>query len=102
MSTVFSGERIDAVSAMKCTPQNAMTSASAAAALARQAERVADVVGDVLHLGHLVVVGQDDRVASRGERADLGGQRATFVGRQGRWDQWGWGAMGRFMAHAPG
>ena len=31
-STVFSGERIDAVSAMKWTPQNAMTSSSAAAA----------------------------------------------------------------------
>ena len=31
-STVFSGERIDAVSAMKCTPQNAITSASVRAA----------------------------------------------------------------------
>ena len=31
-STVFSGDRIDAVSAMKCTPQNAITSASVAAA----------------------------------------------------------------------
>ena len=30
--TVFSGERIDAVSAMKWTPQNAITSASVAAA----------------------------------------------------------------------
>ena len=32
MITVFCGDRIDAVSAMKCTPQKAMTSASAAAA----------------------------------------------------------------------
>src|SRR3954454_6818978 len=31
-STVFSGESTDAVSAMKCTPQNAMTGASVAAA----------------------------------------------------------------------
>jgi hypothetical protein len=29
----------------------------------RQPERVAHVVGDVLDLGHLVVVGEDDRVA---------------------------------------
>ena len=33
--------------------------------LAREAERVADVVGHVLHLGHLVVVGEDHRVALR-------------------------------------
>ena len=32
ISTVFSGERIEAVSAMKWTPQNAITSASVAAA----------------------------------------------------------------------
>ena len=31
-STVFSGDSIDAVSAMKCTPQNAITSASVFAA----------------------------------------------------------------------
>ena len=31
-STVFSGERIEAVSAMKCTPQKAITSASVRAA----------------------------------------------------------------------
>jgi len=30
--TVLSGDRIDAVSAMKCTPQNAMTEASVRAA----------------------------------------------------------------------
>ena len=40
-----------------------------------EAERVAHVVGDVLDLGQLVVVGQDDRVALAGERADLGLQR---------------------------
>ena len=38
---------------------------------ARQAERVADEVGDVLHLGALVVVRQDDGVALAGERLDL-------------------------------
>ncbi len=31
-STVFSGERIDAVSAMKCTPQKAITGSAVAAA----------------------------------------------------------------------
>ena len=39
--------------------------------LAREAERVADVVRDVLHLGALVVVGQDHGVLRRGERADF-------------------------------
>ena len=39
--------------------------------LAREAERVADVVGDVLHLGHLVVVGEDHGAALAGERAHL-------------------------------
>src|SRR5262249_21923176 len=39
--------------------------------LARKAERVPDVVGDVLHLGHLVVMGEDDRVALAREGAHL-------------------------------
>ena len=65
ISTVFSGERIEAVSAMKWTPQKAIASASVAAAWRESAERVAHVVGDVLDLGHLVVVGQDDGVALR-------------------------------------
>ena len=39
--------------------------------LLREAERVADVVGDLLDLGQLVVVGEDDRAALGGERADL-------------------------------
>ena len=64
-STVFFGERIAAVSAMKCTPQKTMTSASRLRRLARQAERVADEIGDVLHLGALVVVREDDRVPRR-------------------------------------
>ena len=38
-------------------------SPSAARGLPREAERVADVVGDVLDLGHLVVVGEDHGVA---------------------------------------
>ena len=39
---------------------------------AREAERVADEIGDVLHLGPLVVVGEDDGVAIAGEGLDLG------------------------------
>ena len=61
--TVLSGQRIEAVSAMKWTPQKAITALSTAAAALREPERVADVVGHVLDLGHLVVVGEDDRVA---------------------------------------
>ena len=70
-STVFSGERIEAVSAMKCTPQNAITSSVGGGGLDREPERVADVVRDVLDLGQLVVVGQDHGAALAGERADL-------------------------------
>ena len=51
MSTVFSGARIFAVSAMKWTPQKTIVLASLAAAMRRQRQRVADVVGDVLDLG---------------------------------------------------
>ena len=40
--------------------------------LLREAQRVADEVGHVLHLGHLVVVGEDDGAALLGERAYLG------------------------------
>ena len=69
--TVLSGERIEAVSAMKWTPQNAITSASVARRLARELQRVAGEVGDVLELGQLVVVGEDDGVALGGERPDL-------------------------------
>ena len=39
--------------------------------LAREAERVADEVGDVLHFGALVVVREDDRVLLARERLDL-------------------------------
>ena len=39
---------------------------------AREAERVADEIGDVLHFGSLVVVGEDDGVAVAGEALDLG------------------------------
>ena len=62
-------------------------------ALVREAERIADVVGDVLHLGELVVVGEDDRVAlgarARGPRP-AGRGRPRARGRAG--DQAGpWG-----------
>jgi hypothetical protein len=39
--------------------------------LAGQPQRVADVVGDVLDLGHLVVVGEDHGVALGRERSHL-------------------------------
>ena len=70
-STVLPGLRIEAVSAMKWTPQKAITSASVAAAWRERPERVAHEVGHVLDLGHLVVVGEDDGVALLGERAHL-------------------------------
>ena len=50
--------------------------------LAREAERVAHVVGDVLDLRHLVVVGEDDRVALRRERADLLAEGSDLGGRE--------------------
>src|SRR2546423_1228230 len=40
--------------------------------LAGEAQGVADEVGHVLHLGDLVVVGEDHRVAPAGQLADLG------------------------------
>ena len=39
--------------------------------LLREPERVADVIGDVLDLGQLVVVGEDHRAALARERPDL-------------------------------
>ena len=63
---------------MKWTPQKAITSASVGGRLAREAERVAEVVGDVLDLGQLVVVGEDHRVALGGERADLVAEIASI------------------------
>ena len=86
--TVFSGDRIEAVSAMKWTPQKAITSASVARRLAREPERVAHVVGDVLDLGQLVVVGEDDRVALRGQRADLVREPLDLGRRQTRRAGW--------------
>ena len=56
---------------MKCTPQKTIVSASARGRLLGEPERVADVVGDVLDLGQLVVVGEDHRVALGGERPHL-------------------------------
>ena len=71
MRTFLPGDRIDAVSAMKWTPQKTITSASVSAASSREPERVAHEVGHVLDLGHLVVVGEDHGVALGGERANL-------------------------------
>ena len=71
ISTVLDGERIEAVSAMKCTPQKAIVGLLGGGGLLRERERVADEVRDVLDLGQLVVVGEDHRVARARELADL-------------------------------
>ena len=47
--------------------------------LARELQRVAGEVGDLLDLRHLVVVGEDHRVARGGELADLGRERADLL-----------------------
>ena len=49
--------------------------------LAREPERVADEVGDVLDLRQLVVVGEDDRVALRRQLADLLAESSDLSGR---------------------
>ena len=69
----MAGLRILAVSAMKCTPQNTIVSSGASAAILRQRQRIADVVGDVLDRGQLVVVRQHGGTAQAGQAADLGG-----------------------------
>ena len=61
--------------------------------LARQTERVADEVRDVLDLGHLVVVGEDHCLALRDQRADLVLHPAHVLDRQdvaaaSRWVGW--------------
>ena len=47
--------------------------------LARELQRVAGQIGHVLDLGHLVVVGQDDGLALRGQGADLVAELADVV-----------------------
>ena len=42
--------------------------------LARQIEAVADEIGEVLDLGRLVIMGEDDRVALLAQPVDLGAQ----------------------------
>ena len=66
--------------------------------LAREAERVAEVVGDVLDLGQLVVVGEDDRVALRGERADLLAELGDLLRRELRCER---GLDRRELLHEP-
>ena len=56
---------------MKCTPQNAMTLSDERAASCESSRESPDEVGDVLHLGHLVVVRQDHGVALAREGAHL-------------------------------
>ena len=56
---------------MKCTPQKRITLCCVLLRDARELEGVAGVVGGVLHLGALVVVGEDDDVALGGEAAEF-------------------------------
>ena len=56
---------------MKCTPQNRITLCASFGGDARELEGVAGVVGGVLHLGALVVVGEDHDVALVGEAAQF-------------------------------
>ena len=56
--------------------------------LAREPERVAHVVGDVLDLGQLVVVGEDDGVALGGERAHLGREARDLLRRSAPGVEW--------------
>ena len=66
---------------MKWTPQKAITVGLGGRRLARELQRVAGEVGDVLDLGHLVVVGQDHRVALGREGADLGAEALDVLPR---------------------
>ena len=71
-----------------------------------QPERVADVVGDVLDLGHLVVVRKDHRAALLRERAHLRLHPCDLLRREPADDPCvgaigNVGAMGRFMATPP-
>ena len=75
ISTVRPGQTIAAVSAMKWTPQKTIVVRVGRRRLPREAERVADEVGHVLHVGELVVVGEEDGVPLAGELADLVVQR---------------------------
>ena len=79
MSTVLSGARIFAVSAMKWTPAKTITRCVGRGGLTGQAERVSNDVGDVLDLRALVVVREQDRVALGDELADLVGDRACAL-----------------------
>ena len=65
---------------MKWTPQNTIVDCVDRRRDAGQPERIADVVGDVLDLGELVVVGEDHGVARLRQRADLVGPRGQSTG----------------------
>ena len=82
---------------MKCTPQNTIVVGLGARRPAGQRQRVADVVGDVLDLGQLVVVREDHRAALGGERAHLVLSSAICCRRELARGACG-GAIGRFMA----
>lgn len=71
---VFCGLRILAVSAMNLTPQKAMTSASVSAALRDSSRLSPTEIGEVLNLGLLVIMRQNDRVAILAEAFDFSAQ----------------------------
>ncbi len=79
---------------MKWTPQKAIVSAPARGGLLGEAERVADVVGHVLDLGHLVVVGEDHGVALAGQLAHLVLERAHVLAAMGSWMARRWAPSG--------
>ena len=57
---------------MNLTPQKAITSALGRRRLAAQLQRIADEIGEVLDLGLLVIVREDDGVALLAQALDLG------------------------------
>ena len=52
--------------------------------LSREAEGIADEIGDVLDFGHLVIVGEDDGIELFLERKDFAAQRLGLGARHGR------------------
>ena len=64
ISTFLLGEMMDAVSAMKCTPQKTIISASGGSGHLGKSQGVTQIVGNVLHFRTSIVVRQNDGVFS--------------------------------------
>ncbi len=56
---------------MKWTPQKAITSAVGGLGVIGEAERIPDVVGDILDVAGLIVMGEDDGVSGLLEGQDF-------------------------------